>query len=48
MTKEKTKQRRIEETQQAIEKQRQKLANIQSNDDEQDPDEYLAESMANI
>lgn len=46
--KEQTKQRKIEETKQTIEKQKQKLARIESNVDEQDPDEYLAEAMAKI
>ena len=46
--KEKTKQRKIEETKQNIEKQKQKLARIESNANEQDPDEYLAEVMAKI
>lgn len=46
--KEKTKQRKIEETKQTIEKQKKKLARIESNSDEQDPDEYLAEAMAKI
>lgn len=46
--KQQTKQRKIEETKQAIEKQKQKLARIESNSDEQDPDEYLAEAMVKI
>ena len=46
--KQQTKQRKIEETKQAIEHQKQKLARIESNADEQDPDEYLAEAMAKI
>lgn len=46
--KEKTKQRKLEETKKAIEENKQKLARIESNEDEQDPDKYLAEAMAKI
>jgi hypothetical protein len=31
-----------------IEEEKEKLARIQANTDEQNPDEYLAEAMANI
>ena len=46
--KEKTKQRKIEETKKTIEENKQKLARIEMDADEQDPDEYLAEAMAKI
>jgi len=46
--KQKTKQKRIKETEKAIEKHKEELARIQSNEDEEDPDEYLAKQLANI
>lgn len=45
---EKTKQRKIEKTQQHIEEAKKKLARIESNSDENDPDEYLAEALTKI
>ena len=46
--KEKTKQRKLEETKKAIEGNKEQLVRIESNENEQDPDEYLAEAMAKI
>jgi len=46
--KEKTKQRKIEEMQQHIEKEKAKLDDMQSSTNEPDPDEYLAEALAKI
>ena len=44
----KTKQRRIEETKQNIEKEQEKLARIESDTDEQAPDDYLATELTKI
>lgn len=43
--KKKTKQRRIEASQKAIEEQKAKIARIQAGADEEDPDEYLAQAL---
>lgn len=43
--KKKTKQRRIEVSQKAIEEQKAKIARIQAGADEEDPDEYLAQAL---
>jgi len=45
---EKTKQKRIQETQQVIEKQKQKLARIQKDNGDENPNEYLAKALADI
>ncbi len=45
---EKTKQRKLEEMEKHIAEEKEKLARIQANNDEQNPDEYLAEAMAKI
>lgn len=46
--KQKTKQKKTIELNRSIKKNKQKLANIKSKSNEQDPDEYLAEALANI
>lgn len=46
--KEKTRQRRIDDSQKAIEEQKAKIARIQAGVDEDDPDEYLAEALTKI
>ncbi len=46
--KEKTKQRKMEIIKKTIEENQQKIATIESNEYEEDPDEYLAKSMAQI
>lgn len=46
--KEKTKQRKLEVSQKAIEEQKEKIARIQSGVDEDDPDEYLAEALTKV
>lgn len=43
--KEKTKQRKIEETKKTIEKKKQKLASIEANIEDKDSDEYLAQAI---
>ncbi len=48
LAKKNTKQVKNNEIQNRIKEQKQKLVSIESNNNEQDPDEYLAESMANI
>jgi hypothetical protein len=45
---EKTKERKLEEMKQHIEEEKKKIARIEANKDEQNPDEYLAEAMSNI
>ena len=45
---EKTKQKKIDATKKTIEEQKQKLAWIQADKDQQDPDEYLADSLLQI
>jgi hypothetical protein len=46
--KEKTKQRKIQKTNDTIQKAKEKLAKIQVDTDDEDPDGFLAESMAKI
>jgi hypothetical protein len=46
--KEKTKQRKIQKTHNTIQKAKEKLAKIQADTDDEDPDGYLAKSMAKI
>jgi len=48
LAKEKTKQRKIQETQKTIQEHKEKLLRIQADDHEESPDEYLAENLANI
>lgn len=45
---EKTKQKKLDATKKTIEEQKQKLARIQADKDQQDPDEYLADSLLQI
>lgn len=45
---EKTKQKKLDATKKTIEEQKQKLAWIQADKDQQDPDEYLADSLLQI
>jgi hypothetical protein len=48
LAREKTKERRIEEAKQVIQKGKEKLAKIEADNDDPDPDEYLAEAMAKM
>ncbi len=45
---EKTKQKKLNATKKTIEEQKQKLAWIQADKDQEDPDEYLADSLLKI